>query len=155
MSFFLKIKLGLLLLFFCVTAFGNTDKDLMLCEKEVTKRVLSVEVAGEPKYSKISFILDGARIEEAEMPDMTGESRRRRRFKRSRNEKIPPPQIGRRIQFEGEVIDKIKKQRIQARCLIYKGRVVTATFELDDLNLATTAIITTTTTTTTTNNLSP
>ena len=66
-------------------------EDLGICETEVTKKVLAVEVASEPKYSKVSFVLDQAKVEDSEMPDMTGDSRRRRRSKLSQKDKIPPP----------------------------------------------------------------
>lgn len=107
----------------------SVAEDKTQCEKTAIDRVMAVEISGEPKFSTVNFDLEHAEVIDAEMPDMTGDPRRRR-SKRHQQEKIATPQMGRKIVLEGSATEKAGSQKVTARCLIYKGKVFTATFEL-------------------------
>jgi len=103
-----------------------------LCKQESEKKLSLLELKDEVRFQEIKFNEEVTKIVETEMPDMTGETKKRGRKRKSINKPVQL-QIGTQVEMSGFVMEKQGQREFKSRCLIYKGKPVTVTYELSNL----------------------
>lgn len=104
-----------------------------LCKQESEKKLSLLETKDETRFQEFKFNDETTKITETEMPDMTGETRKKGRKRKSINKPVQL-QIGSQVEMSGFAIEKEGQREFKSRCLIYKGKPVTVTYELSNLS---------------------
>jgi hypothetical protein len=103
-----------------------------LCKQESEKKLSLLEIKDENRFQEIKFNNNLVKVTETEMPDMTGETRKKGRKRKSINQPVQL-QIGAQVEMSGIALEKDGQREFKSRCLIYKGKPVTVTYELSNL----------------------